>query len=162
MINDLLIRKAKLDDIPEIQQIAKETWHHTYEGLIPRQIQDEFIDSAYSDKNMPLRVEKTILLVAVLNEKVLGFSNFFLKNQQQAELGAIYIYPQEQGKGIGTKLLDAGIKELNSISELFVEVERGNKAGEDFYEAKGFNLVEEYDENFYGHMLKTKRMILKF
>ncbi len=156
----MVIRRAELKDIPEIQKVAKVTWNHTYEGLIPRLIQDKFINSAYSDENMPLRVEKTLLFVAVLNGKVVGFSNFFLRDSQ-AELGAIYIYPQEHSKGIGTKLLDAGINELDNVSNIFVEVEVGNKVGEDFYEAKGFDLVEEYEDEIYGHKLMTKKLVLK-
>ncbi|WP_100372243.1 GNAT family N-acetyltransferase [Bacillus sp. FJAT-45037] len=160
MVNEMVIRRAELKDIPEIQKVAKVTWNHTYEGLIPRLIQDKFINSAYSDENMPLRVEKTLLFVAVLNGKVVGFSNFFLRDSQ-AELGAIYIYPQEHSKGIGTKLLDAGINELDNVSNIFVEVEVGNKVGEDFYEAKGFDLVEEYEDEIYGHKLMTKKLVLK-
>lgn len=160
MVNEVVIRRAHLKDIPEIQNVAKVTWNHTYDGLIPRLIQDKFISSAYSDENMPYRVEKTLLFVAVLNGKIVGFSNFFLRDSQ-AELGAIYIYPQEHSKGIGTKLLDAGINELDRVSNIFVEVEVGNKVGEDFYISKGFDLVEEYADELYGHKLKTKKLVLK-
>jgi ribosomal protein S18 acetylase RimI-like enzyme len=159
-VNEIIIRKVELKDIPEVQKIAKVTWNHTYDGLIPRQIQDKFISSAYSDENMTIRVEKTLLFVAVLNEEVVGFSNFFLRDSQ-AVLGAIYIYPKEHGKGIGTKLLKAGINEFDHVSNIFVEVEVGNEVGENFYKAKGFDFVEEYEEDFYGHKLKTKKLVLK-
>ena len=29
------IRKMKKKDIPQVQQIAKTSWNHTYEGIIP-------------------------------------------------------------------------------------------------------------------------------
>ncbi|UCZ55204.1 GNAT family N-acetyltransferase [Bacillus shivajii] len=156
-----MVRKATLEDLSAIQKIARETWHDTYDGLIPRDIQDKFVSRAYSDENMALRVEKTVLFVAEIKGEVVGFANFFRRESEEAELGAIYIYPVGQGKGIGSKLLDAGIHELHNVSKLFVEVEKGNESGERFYEAKGFEVVKEYDEDFYGHMLKTKQLILK-
>ncbi|MFC0559200.1 GNAT family N-acetyltransferase [Halalkalibacter alkalisediminis] len=160
MLNETVIRKATLEDISDVQKIAKETWNHTYEGLIPREIQDKFIESAYSDESMKRRVHHSLLLVATANNTVIGFANFFSR-ESEAILGAIYIYPKEQGKGIGSELLVAGIKELQSVSKIYVEVENGNETGEAFYQAKGFSLLEEYDDDFFGHILKTKRMVLE-
>ncbi|TFB22906.1 GNAT family N-acetyltransferase [Filobacillus milosensis] len=159
MTNKITIRKAIQNDIPYIQKVAKETWHNTYDGLIPREIQDEFISRAYSDETMKAKVEHSILFVAELKGEIVGYSNFFTDGER-ADLGAIYILPHAQGKGVGTMLLDAGIKELKQFDRIFVEVEKGNTVGEQFYEAKGFELIEEYDEDFFGYMLKTKRMAL--
>ncbi|WP_368505116.1 N-acetyltransferase family protein [Alkalihalophilus sp. As8PL] len=155
----MLIRKAVMKDITDIQKVAKETWNDTYEGIIPRVIQDRFIASAYSDENLERRITKSLFLVATVNDSVIGFANFFSK-QTEAVLGAIYIDPSEHGKGIGSELLFTGIKELNGITRVLVEVETGNEGGVAFYQAKGFYFVEEYDDHFDGHVLKTKRMAL--
>ncbi|MDV2682771.1 GNAT family N-acetyltransferase [Alkalihalophilus lindianensis] len=155
----MLIRKAIMKDITDIQKVAKETWNDTYEGIIPRDIQDRFIARAYSDENLERRIKKSLFLVATVNDSVIGFANFFFK-QTEAVLGAIYIEPSEHGKGIGSDLLSTGIKELNEVTRILVEVEAGNKVGVAFYQAKGFYLVEEYDDHFDGHILKTKRMAL--
>ncbi|WP_216827385.1 GNAT family N-acetyltransferase [Alkalihalobacterium elongatum] len=159
MGNETVIRKATSEDIIELQKIAKETWHHTYEGLIPRDVQDQFIASAYSHENLEMRIIKSLFLVASVDNNVIGFANFFIKNTY-ANLGAIYIYPYAQGKGIGSNLLIRGIDELKNVPKIYVEVEAGNDVGETFYKAKGFQLVEEYDDEVYGHTLKTKRLVL--
>jgi GNAT superfamily N-acetyltransferase len=155
----MLIRKAVMKDITGIQKVAKETWNDTYEGIIPRDIQDRFITSAYSDENLERRITKSLFLVSTIEDTVIGFANFFSK-ETEAMLGAIYINPSEQGKGIGSDLLSTGIGELKDMLRLLVEVEAGNKVGVAFYEARGFYLVEEYDDHFDGHTLKTKRMAL--
>ncbi|WP_147804712.1 GNAT family N-acetyltransferase [Alkalicoccus halolimnae] len=160
MREEIVIRKALPADIPHIQNIALETWHDTYDDLIPREVQDKFLAEAYSDERMPGRIERTSLFVAEENGEVVGFANFFFKNPQQAELGAVYIYPQAQGRKIGSRLLRAGIQEKNSLEKIYVEVEKENYAGMAFYYAKGFELLEEFEEELFGHKLQTTRMVL--
>lgn len=63
--------------------------------------------------------------------------------------------------GIGTGLLYEGISRLDSAKELFVNVEKDNKIGSNFYHAKGFEFVTEFNDDFEGHTLKTVRMVLK-
>ena len=156
----LLIRDAQLSDREAIQSVAQKTWHHTYEGLIPLEIQNDFLQTAYSDKAMHHRITNTQLVVAQWDQEVVGFANVFL-NEQGAELGAIYIYPEYQGRGIGSELLKAGIDRVPNESQLLVSIESGNTVGVNFYKAKGFTLIEELDEDFAGHSLKTKRMKLE-
>ncbi len=156
----LLIRDAQLYDCEAIQSVAHKTWHHTYEGLIPHEIQNNFLQSAYSDKAMHHRITNTHLVVAQWDQVVVGFANVFV-NEQGAELGAIYIYPEFQGKGIGSELLKVSIEKISNEAQLLVSVEAENRVGINFYKAKGFTLIEELDEDFAGHLLKTKRMMLK-
>lgn len=102
------------------------------------------------------------MLVAVVEDHIVGFANYSpLKEDATAELSAIYLYPEYQGNGIGTSLLNEGIKLLNGVKEIYINVERDNKSGRDFYNAKGFTVVSEFDDNFDGHILKTVRMVLK-
>ncbi|UOQ84412.1 GNAT family N-acetyltransferase [Gracilibacillus salinarum] len=155
----ITIRKAIPQDIAAIQKVASISWHETYDGLIPETIQDKFLDNAYSDVSMQRRVEQTILFVAEVNEEIMGFANAFT-NENHAELGAIYLYKDMHGKGVGTKLLTAILKEIKTCSELYVEVEKGNTVGESFYTARGFTVVKEYEDVLYGHPLQTKQMVL--
>lgn len=161
MQNETIIRNATTADIEDIQEIAKKTWHHTYEGMIPRDVQDRFIEQAYSDENMKRRVHYSVLLLAEKDGKPVGFANLFSKGKE-AMLGALYIDPTSQGKGIGSALLGEGFRALPDVSIIHVEVESENHAGLAFYEAKGFRLSEEYDDELFGHVLKTKKLYLEF
>lgn len=40
------------NDIIFVQEIAKKSWHQTYEGIIPNEIQDRFIEAAYSSDRL--------------------------------------------------------------------------------------------------------------
>ncbi|CAD2079250.1 N-acetyltransferase [Jeotgalicoccus coquinae] len=148
-------------DIEQVQAVAKESWHATYEGIIPREIQQNFLNGAYSDEMMERRMENSLMLVAEAENTIAGFANFTPVNKQgQTELSAIYLLPQYQGEGIGSALLNTGVKKLENLKEIQLDVEKENIIGTAFYKAKGFKTVDEYDENFGSHILKTVRMEL--
>jgi len=149
-------------DIKQVQSVAKNSWNSTYEGIIPQEIQDSFLKTAYSDEMMLRRYQNSIVLVAKYDEKVIGFANFTKVNSDGiSELAAIYLLAPYQGKGIGSSLLQEGISILAGVKEIFINVEKDNIVGRNFYEAKGFTTVNELDENFNGHILKTVRMVFK-
>jgi len=159
---NMTIRNMKKKDIKQVQHVARTSWHSTYEGIIPREIQDKFLNMAYSDEMMKRRLKQSIMFVAEVERKVIGFANYSPVNRDgMTELTAIYLYPAYQGKGIGTALLEEGIQRLRAVKEIRLNVEQNNRIGMEFYEAKGFAAVSEFDDDFDGHILKTVRMVLK-
>lgn len=159
---DFIIRDMKKKDSKLVQKVARTSWHSTYEGIIPRKIQDNFLNLAYSDEMMKRRLKNSIMFVAEVEGEVIGFANYSpVNNNGMTELTAIYLYPAYQGKGIGTALLDEGIQRLQGVKEIHLNVEKNNKIGMNFYETKGFKVASEFDDDFDGHILKTVRMVLK-
>lgn len=156
------IRRMLIEDTKQVQDVAKKSWNATYEGIIPNRIQENFLKGAYNDEMMQKRLSHSLLLVAEAESKIVGFANFSPVNEKgQTELSAIYLYPEYQGHGIGSALLDKGIAMLENLKEVHLDVEKDNTIGTNFYKAKGFKVVDEYDDNFDGHILKTVRMVLK-
>lgn len=156
------IREMQQEDIKHVQDVARITWNATYEGIIPRTVQDNFLKGAYGDDSMKRRLDQSFLFVAEIDNKVVGFANFSpVKEDGVVELGAIYLYPEYQGKGIGSALLQKGSQGLEGVKEIYINVEKDNKIGKNFYEAKGFEVVKEFDDDFDGHVLKTVRMVLR-
>lgn len=156
-----IIRTMHAEDIPQVQDVAKKSWNATYEGIIPVEIQEKFLKMAYNDERMKQRMERSFLFVAEIESNIIGFANFSPVNEEgKAELGAIYLYPEYQGKGVGSALLQKGINELSGIKEIYINVEKDNKIGKSFYDAKGFQVLKEFDDQFEGHTLKTVRMVL--
>ncbi|WAA11311.1 GNAT family N-acetyltransferase [Fervidibacillus albus] len=155
------IRKMKKEDIPHVQHVAKVSWNDTYEGIIPFDVQEKFLQTYYNDTMMEMRLERSIVLVSEMDGKIVGFANFSPVKKGKGKLMAIYILPPYQGKGIGTSLLQEGISELETVKELYVHVEKDNQIGQAFYNAKGFQKVDEFEEDFEGMKLQTIRMVLK-
>lgn len=156
------VRKMKKKDIQHVQHVAKTSWHDTYQGIIPRHIQDNFLQQAYSNQAMKQRLKNSYLFVAETDGDIIGFANYLPSDEYgKVELGAIYLLPEFQGKGAGTALLQEGIKKMQGVREIHLSVEKNNTAAKMFYEAKGFEVVSEFDEDFAGHILRTVRMVLK-
>lgn len=154
------IRKMTEEDIGQVQQVAKVSWHDTYKGIIPLEVQEAFLNAAYNNEMMQMRL-KGFMFVAEVNDKVVGFANYSpVSDDGEAELAAIYIFPEYQGQGIGTALLEEGTKHLIGVTTIFINVEKDNEIGVNFYKAKDFQIVSEFEEDFGGHMLKTMRMVL--
>jgi len=158
---NFIIRNMSKKDIKEVQDVAKRSWNSTYQGIIPKDIQEKFLKAAYSNEMMEKRLHKSIVFVAEMENKVVGFANFMPVNDEgQSELSAIYLYYDYQGNGSGTALLKKGIKELKGVKEIFIDVEKENDIGRIFYEAKGFKKIKEYNDNFDCHIFKNVRMSL--
>ncbi|MBT2218600.1 GNAT family N-acetyltransferase [Virgibacillus dakarensis] len=158
---DYVIRSMQKEDIPYVQHVAKTSWNSTYEGIIPRKVQENFLQAAYNDDRMEMRLQRSFLYVAKVDGKIAGFVKFSPVNEEgKAELGAIYLLPAHQGNGIGSALLKRGIEELENFKEVYISVEKDNEIGKSFYLAKGFKIISEFEDNFDGHILKTIRMVL--
>jgi len=63
----VVIRKMKLTDIDTVKEIAIKSWHHTYDGIIPIEIQDRFLSMAYSRDTLKKRLETSPFYVAEVN-----------------------------------------------------------------------------------------------
>ena len=156
-----IIREMVKEDTKQVQEAVKKSWNATYDGIIPIEIQDNFLKGAYNDEMMKRRLEHSLMLVAEADDTILGFANFTPVNKKNhTELSAIYLLPEYQGEGIGSALLNAGIEKLENVKEIQLDVEKENTIGTTFYKAKGFKVVKEYNDNFDGHILKTVRMVL--
>ncbi|RLQ92228.1 GNAT family N-acetyltransferase [Planomicrobium sp. Y74] len=154
------IRNMKAKDIKDVQQVAKTSWNDTYEGIIPALIQENFLNSAYSDEMMKRRLDVSSLYVAEAEAQIVGFANFSkVKEEGEMELGAIYLLPEFQGKGVGTALLNEGIKNAQNASRVFINVEKENKTGVTFYKAKNFKTLSEFEDDLEGHITIMVRMV---
>src|SRR5690625_4654597 len=113
---DVFIRDMEEKDIRAVQKVAKSSWHATYEDIIPFPIQERFLQSAYSKETMIRRLATSFLFVAETENNVVGFANFStVAKNGETELGAIYLDPEYQGRGIGTSLLKHGISQLSGV-----------------------------------------------
>ncbi|CDQ40849.1 MULTISPECIES: GNAT family N-acetyltransferase [Virgibacillus] len=154
------IRPMAEKDITQVQRVAETSWHTTYKGLIPQAVQDHFLTEAYSAKMLQRRMKFSYILVVEVDNQVIGFVNYSPVTEGKVELGAIYLLPDYQGKGIGTALLARGIEMFPEAKVIYINVERDNEIAKPFYYAKGFKEVEVFNEDFDGHQLQTIRMAL--
>jgi len=152
------IRDIQPGDFPAIRRVARETWAVTYRGIVPESAQDEFVRRAYSEESLARRMKGGVFLVAELNDEVIGFADFY-SDSGEARLAAIYVLPNGQGRGIGTRLLRMGISRFPADMRITLRVERDNHPARRFYEARGFQETGEFTEDFFGHEMREVEMV---
>jgi ribosomal protein S18 acetylase RimI-like enzyme len=157
----LAIRDAGVDDVREIQRVVRITWDHTYRETIPESVRKEFVSQAYSAEALRLRMESDTFLVAFHDDGVVGFADFRSRPTREVELAAIYVLPEMQGRGIGSRLLEAGISRFPLSTSFVLRVERDNTRARRFYEAHGFKHAGDHAERFCGHVFHLTKMTLQ-
>ena len=140
------VREMGVGDLRAVQEVARITWAETYRGIIPEDEQASFMDHAYSQESLKHRMETGVFLVAVQDGEVVGFADFDPDSgkPEEVEMAALYVLPEMQGRGVGTRLLEAGIGRFGSASLLTLRVARDNLGGRRFYEVRGLGSVGDH------------------
>ncbi len=129
-------------------RVFRETWLATYpneEAGITLEDIDDFTRERFSggraatlqkELEHPSDPTETIL-VAKENNAVVGAIRI-IRRDNKNQLQAIYVLPDHQGKGIGSKLWEAAQNSLDKDKETYVEVANYNQSAIDFYHRLGF------------------------
>jgi len=120
-----LIRLMTFEDIEAVQLIAKLSWQDTYEGIIPTEIQDLFVEKAYSRAMLMKRIEKTSMYVALYQEEIDLRNSLFSKYHETALLAGIYKY--DQAKALVTDGTPSAIIDIEADIRGITSVELANK-----------------------------------
>lgn len=155
-----VVRLATFHDLIAIQEVATCSWYHTYREIISANSIQQFIERAYSLSSLERRLQNTYLHVIEQNNQVVGFANF----SKVDELGfvtliAIYLLPENQGQGLGRKLIHFAIEKLHHVKGIYLEVSSENERAIRFYQSIGFKVQDKYTEPFFEDVLHTTKMI---
>jgi GNAT superfamily N-acetyltransferase len=112
------IRAAVAGDAVAIARVHVESWRTTYTGIVP----DEYLaglDEALRAKLWGERLNaNTVVLVAECKGKLVGFADAGEIREAvetcDAELYALYLLKEAQGRGIGSELLNAVAGQLRA------------------------------------------------
>ena len=135
---DIEIKKMQTDEEKKGKAFVHwRSWHTTYPGLVIR----EYLDKLTLDKceEMAFKWPDNIL-VAKNEEQVVGFIGYgeSTENPNAGEIFALYVLPEYCGKGIGSKLMNAGLDLLQTYPQVYVWLLKENKNAFRFYLKCGF------------------------
>ncbi|MHB8892645.1 MAG: GNAT family N-acetyltransferase [Candidatus Limnocylindrales bacterium] len=158
-VSAIRVRRAAPSHAPAIRAIADAAWRVTYRDLLHPETIDWFLDRAYSEDRVGLRIERHETWVAELDGAVSAFAESAIE-ADRVTLVAIYADPERRGLGLGTALLDA-ITGSHPGLPIAADVLAGNTAGEPFYAARGFAPEEDVDEELGGERVLERRWWLR-
>jgi RimJ/RimL family protein N-acetyltransferase len=149
------VRPAAAPDAVGIERVARAAWRATYREIIPEDVQERALAAWYAPALLSrvMGSPQAIFLVAAERADVVGFAQFMQRTATTAELTRIYLLPERQGQGIGTRLLETGLAECRErgVKEITVFVERDNRNGRAFYRARKFEEIAEHTREVHGH-----------
>jgi ribosomal protein S18 acetylase RimI-like enzyme len=151
-VDATFLRAATPDDAEGIAMVRIDSWRKTYHDIMP----DEYLDNMEVKDSMHLwhRVlsatsSKTSVFVAELDGDVVGFAAGKMLDEPKfgldAELAAIYLIPDLQRSGIGSRLVTmvAQAQQAQGASGLLTWVISENKIARAFFEKRQAELLIE-------------------
>lgn len=153
MVDSFHIRPAESTDSEGIARVHTRSWQSAYRGLLP----DEWLDALrWEDRKLrwdgilsigPSGTKGKVYVAANSHNEIIGFASIGPSRDEDIdqdrvhELFAIYLTPKAWGKGIGSALFRAILKEIpNTAIRLELWVLEDNIRGRKFYERQGFTL----------------------
>ncbi len=153
------IRKALLEEIPIIIDIANVAFRHTYGLILSSDQIDYMMDWMYSEESLRIQMigRSNMFYIINLNGKDIGYASFERHVNPPSDLDGmfvfclqkLYILPQFQGHSFGTALLKHVENQMHSLvgshpAAYELNVNRNNSAVA-FYEKQGLKINREGD-----------------
>jgi len=153
MTADARYRPATVADVPGVQRIAREAWHAAYDDILGEETVDAMVDEWYEDDAIEAGVEHEAqdFFVAVVDEEVVGYTHVGPHPPRRVhQIYRLYVDPDHWREGIGRNLLAEAEQALydRDVTAYEAEVLAGNDRGIAFYEAVGFERVDEQETEF--------------
>lgn len=96
--------------------------------------------------------------VAIIDTEVVGYASFRYVGKQ-GDVNTVAVSSVQQGKGIGTALMDwlESQAALRNVREVFLEVRSDNEAAMKMYASRGYERID-VRRNYYGNAIDANIM----
>ena len=144
------IRKASLEDLPVIHEMASVVFPHTYAKILSPEQLDYMMEWMYSIPNLQKQIteENHIYYLAYEDDQPVGYVSIQPEGKDVFHLQKIYVLPDQQGKHYGQALFMKAIEAIKEIHpepcQMRLNVNRNNKALT-FYEHMGMKMIDQGD-----------------
>ena len=130
-----LIRRVEQDDASDVYALERECFPDPY----PKYLIDDL-----------MKTERDRFFVAVHSGRIVGYTVVTITGRA-AHLVSLAVHPLHRGQGIGTSLLSAVAKELtlSTVTQVYLEVRKGNLDAISFYKRMGFEETSQI-RHYYG------------
>ena len=146
----IIIKKIGTENISLVRELTFKIWPQTYSTILSDDQINYMLDMMYSNSALKKQINDGHQFIVVYDDqKPVAFASYSPKSAEDDRifrLHKIYILPNQQGKGLGKKLIDYIIADIrgDGATTLELNVNRYNPA-KTFYEKLGFSVAWEED-----------------
>ncbi len=142
------IRLWTIADVPAIRHIALTTWNATYGRFIPEHDIQSFYETYYTTEILGkvCSAQWSKGFLAEYENQPAGFAKTtFNPDENKFYLNSLYILPEYQHHGLGTRLLSAAEEFATSLcaDEIWLGVMTQNRIALEWYKKIGFEFIRE-------------------
>ncbi|PKL39720.1 MAG: GNAT family N-acetyltransferase [Spirochaetae bacterium HGW-Spirochaetae-1] len=154
----ITIREVTENDLPDVEQLLSYTWADTYASFLSDKIIHKVTELWHNPQLLRKQIQNPHVhfLIAVNEDGTfVGLSTAVINDEKNIVLGRLYVHPQHQHRGIGTRLLKKSIDNFPEARTVHLEVEENDIKGVRFYLKHGFLEIERRQENMEGTILNV-------
>lgn len=145
------IRKATLEDISLINEMAWIVFPHTYNKMLPPGQTEYMMEWMYSEESLHKQMTQDghIYYLAFKDDEPAGYLSIQPEAEHVYHLQKIYVLPHFQGLKLGKLLFNYAIKSIKELHpepcQMLLNVNRDNTKAVEFYQRMGMSKVFEGD-----------------
>lgn len=146
----LNIRKASLEDIPLIRQLAEEIFPYTYRDIHTPGQNEFMMEWMYSEESLRRQMSGAhAFFIPEEDGRPVGYLSVEAEGEDLYHLQKIYLLPACQGRGYGSRLFRFAVEYVRSVHPepctLRLNVNRRNTTAVNFYQHMGMHKAAEGD-----------------
>jgi len=156
----MLIRSAKVTDIPTLVEFQREGWFEDYREIIPAGYAEYAMELYGTTDALHRQIEGDNLYLVVEDEgAVVACATAEVLNNDEAELWWIHTTKSHRGRGIGRQLVDEIKRQLSGkVPTLCVTTFQGYTPTLTFYKRLGFSIQKTYIYEAQGFKIPEVRL----
>ena len=155
------VQRANVEEVQEIKQVLSETWIDTYGSFLSQDTIQKVTTVWHNPQLLASQVQNPEIFFGVAKDEgntILGLVTARKQGDDAVVVDRLYVSPQYQRKGIGSKLLEESIIAFPGTRRLRLEVEEQNEKGLSFYRKQGFKEISWKEERVEDETLKVIEM----
>lgn len=143
------IQKANIENIEDIQQIAKRSWPIAFADILPPQQIEYMMEMMYSTAALKRQIEELNhkFYIATVDNKKVGYISVEhnCDGGSRTKIHKLYLLPEYQKMGVGYAMYLCAARETKKQGNktLCLNVNKYNHRAIDFYKRAGFELMKE-------------------
>jgi diamine N-acetyltransferase len=140
-------RPATIADIPVLRDLGQRIWRACYLSIISREQIEFMLEWMYSEEQIAAEMERGVTweVIEREGETAAGFLSFHLENDGRVKLNKLYVLPELQGGGVGTRALEHVMRRARELGgrAVWMQVNKRNHRAVGVYQKAGFRIAQE-------------------